>query len=152
MKQLAVKPDVLFRFQKILLLSFGILFLGAVYILFEEVAAKLNWNKSAYVLLLIVLASFAVAFAWARIEYSKVLLLKDSLKTGEEVKATALQHKLDLLSFKEKTVLSLILAGNSNKEICAQLFIEHSTLKSHINHIYKKLDVKSRKELVLVVK
>ena len=152
MKQILIKPDVLVRFQKALLLSFVLLFLGASYILFGEVADKLNWNESAYVLLSIVLASFAVAIAWAGIEYSKVLFLLESIKTQENEKASSLQQKLDQLSFKEKTILTLILAGKSNKEICTQLFIEHSTLKSHINHIYKKLDVKSRKELVLRVK
>lgn len=152
MKQILITPEVLVRFQRVLLLSFTVLFFGAAYILFVEVADKLYWNASVYVLLIIVLAAFAVAFVWARIEYSKVLFIMESLKTEKYEKAGSLQQKLDQLSFKEKAVLTLILSGKSNKEICSQLFIEHSTLKSHINHIYKKLDVKSRKELVLVMK
>ena len=119
MKQILIKPDVLVRFQKALLLSFVLLFLGAAYILFGEVADKLNWNESAYVLLSIELASFAIAFAWAGIEYSKVLFLLESIKTQENEKASSLQQKLDQLSFREKTILTLILAGKSNKEICS---------------------------------
>lgn len=152
MRQILITPEVLVRFQRVLLLSFTVLFLGAAYILFVEIADKLYWNATVYVLLIIVLASFAVAFVWARIEYSKVMFLMESLKTEENEMACSLQHKLDQLSFKEKDVLTLILSGKSNKEISSQLFIEHSTLKSHINHIYKKLDVKSRKELFLVLK
>jgi DNA-binding CsgD family transcriptional regulator len=51
------------------------------------------------------------------------------------------------LTKKEKEILDLILADKSNKEIAATLFIELSTVKTHINKIYSKLEVKSRKEL-----
>lgn len=152
MRSLLANPDALFRFQKFLIPSFSLLFLGAVYILFGEVADKLEWNETVYVLVLIMAASFGVSFAWARIEYAKVRLLMDKLQAVEKNKETSLQQRLNQLSFKEKEVLKHILAGRSNKEICATLYIEHSTLKSHINHIYKKLEVNSRKEIVLVLK
>lgn len=152
MRTLLANPEALFRFQKILLPSYALLFMGAAYILFGEVADKLEWNETVYVLMLLVMASFGISFAWARIEYSKVRFLMDKLQARETEKETSLQHRLSQLSFKEKDVLNHILAGKSNKEICATLFIEHSTLKSHINHIYKKLEVSSRKEIVLVLK
>lgn len=152
MKTFLTTPEALFRFQKTLLPTFSLLFLGAVYILFEEVAHKLNWNETVYILAFIIVASFVVSFAWARIELIKVLLLIEGLQSEEKINETALQHKLNQLSFKERDVLNQILAGKSNKEICAHLFIEHSTLKSHINHIYKKLEVSSRKEIVIVLK
>ncbi|MCR9015224.1 response regulator transcription factor [Aquiflexum gelatinilyticum] len=152
MRTLLANPDALFRFQKILLPSYALLFIGAAYILFGEVADKLEWNETVYVLVLIMAASFGISFAWARIEYSKVRVLMDKLQTAEKNKETSLQHRLNQLSFKEKEVLNHILAGKSNKEICATLFIEHSTLKSHINHIYKKLGFNSRKEIVLALK
>jgi DNA-binding CsgD family transcriptional regulator len=152
MRTLLANPEALFRFQKILLPSYALLFMGAAYILFGEVADKLEWNETFYVLMLLVMASFGISFAWARIEYSKVRVLKDKLQAKETEKETSLQHRLKQLSFKEKEVLHHILAGKSNKEICSTLFIEHSTLKSHINHIYKKLEVNSRKEIVLVLK
>lgn len=55
---------------------------------------------------------------------------------------------LDKLTAKEQEILDLILAGKSNKEIAASLFIEVSTVKTHINKIYGKLHVKSRKEVM----
>ncbi|MCH6200010.1 helix-turn-helix transcriptional regulator [Aquiflexum sp. LQ15W] len=152
MRTLLANPDALFRFQKILLPAFTLLFFGAVYILFGEVADKLEWNETVYILMLLVIASFGISFAWARIEYSKVRVLMDKLLEKEKEKETYLQHRLKQLSVKEKEVLHHILDGKSNKEICTTLFIEHSTLKSHINHIYKKLEVKSRKELVMTFK
>jgi DNA-binding CsgD family transcriptional regulator len=152
MRTSLANPDALFRFQKILIPSFTLLFFGAVYILFGEVADKLEWNESVYVLVLIMAASFGVSFTWARIEYSKIRIMMDKLHAEEKNKEISLQHRLNQLSFKEREVLNHVLAGKSNKEICATLFIEHSTLKSHINHIYKKLEVKTRKEIVSELK
>ena len=152
MRLLSIKPDHLFRFQKTLLPSFGILFISAMYLLLGEVAIKLKWNETVYVLIALIILSFAVPLFWARIEFTKAKLLLENIQNTPNQKEEELQHRLDQLSFKEKEVLNHILSGKSNKEICATLFIEHSTLKSHINHIYKKLEVKSRKEMVLVMK
>lgn len=50
------------------------------------------------------------------------------------------------LAFGGALQFDLIVAGKSNKEIIEKLFIELSTLKTHINKIYKTLEVSSRKE------
>ncbi|MBE7648818.1 hypothetical protein F7653_10415 [Tenacibaculum finnmarkense genomovar ulcerans] len=55
---------------------------------------------------------------------------------------------LEKLTNQEKKVVHLINQTKSNKEIAAQLAISLSTLKTHINNIYKKLDIKSRAELL----
>ena len=52
------------------------------------------------------------------------------------------------LTKKELEILTFIQKGNSNKEIANALFIEVSTVKSHINKIYSKLEVSSRSELL----
>jgi len=48
------------------------------------------------------------------------------------------------LTERELEVLQLIAAGLSNREIAEALFIAISTVKTHINNIYGKLDVSSR--------
>ncbi|HFA48144.1 MAG TPA: LuxR family transcriptional regulator [Bacteroidetes bacterium] len=53
---------------------------------------------------------------------------------------------LDSLSAKELEVFNLIAEGKSNKEIAQALFIETSTVKTHVNKIYQKLGIRSRKE------
>ncbi|GLB47968.1 response regulator transcription factor [Neptunitalea lumnitzerae] len=53
-----------------------------------------------------------------------------------------------VLSKQETLVKNLILAGKTNKEIAATLFISVSTVKTHITNIYSKLQVSSRKELL----
>ena len=58
----------------------------------------------------------------------------------------------DKLTLKEREILGLIKEGKANKEIANQLFIGVSTVKSHINKIYSKLEVRSRKEVVSKIK
>jgi ATP/maltotriose-dependent transcriptional regulator MalT len=43
------------------------------------------------------------------------------------------------LSERELEVLALIAAGASNREIAARLFVSISTVKTHINNLYRKL-------------
>tara|TARA_R110000787_G_scaffold201935_1_gene312732 strand:- start:17637 stop:18233 length:597 start_codon:yes stop_codon:yes gene_type:complete len=51
------------------------------------------------------------------------------------------------LTSQEQKTLSLILTDKSNKEIASELFISVSTVKTHINNLYKKLNVTSREEV-----
>jgi len=51
------------------------------------------------------------------------------------------------LTDRQEQIYHLIISGKSNKEIMSTLFIEQSTLKTHINQIYKKLNVRSRREI-----
>lgn len=48
------------------------------------------------------------------------------------------------LTDRETEVLSLIVGGNSNKEIAAALFISEATVKTHINSLLSKLGVSDR--------
>ena len=56
-------------------------------------------------------------------------------------------EKNDFLTNRQKQVFELILKNKSNKQISEELFIELSTLKTHINKIYKTLNIKSRKDI-----
>jgi len=53
-----------------------------------------------------------------------------------------------VLSQRETTIVQLILDGKSNKEIAAVFNIELSTVKTHVNNIYSKLNVSDRKDLM----
>ena len=52
------------------------------------------------------------------------------------------------LSEREQEVLRLIAAGLSNKKIVDTLFISMSTVKTHLQNIYGKLNVHSRTEAI----
>lgn len=51
------------------------------------------------------------------------------------------------LTKQEKKIVEQIIADKTNKEIATALFISPSTVKTHINNLYRKLDVKSREEV-----
>ncbi|MBV9617276.1 MAG: hypothetical protein JO031_17635, partial [Ktedonobacteraceae bacterium] len=59
------------------------------------------------------------------------------------------QSAPEILSERELEILHLIAAGLSNQEIRQRLVIATSTLKTHINHIYSKLDVRSRTQAIV---
>jgi DNA-binding NarL/FixJ family response regulator len=48
------------------------------------------------------------------------------------------------LSSREIEVLRLVASGCSNTEVAHRLFLSETTVKSHLAHIYSKLDVSSR--------
>jgi len=53
--------------------------------------------------------------------------------------------KLDLrLTKREKDVLTLLVKGNSNKEMADVMFISEKTVKNHLTSIFRKLGVKDR--------
>ena len=53
---------------------------------------------------------------------------------------------LDMLSNREREVLSLIGQGSTNREIAKKLIISEHTVKSHIESILNKLDVHNRQQ------
>ncbi|MCR9229021.1 MAG: helix-turn-helix transcriptional regulator [Flavobacteriaceae bacterium] len=56
---------------------------------------------------------------------------------------------LDKLTPQEQKIVDLILQNKTNKEIANELFVSVSTIKTHINNLYKKLDITSREEMAL---
>jgi LuxR family maltose regulon positive regulatory protein len=48
------------------------------------------------------------------------------------------------LTPREREILSLIAQGESNRQISAHLVISLSTVKTHINNIYRKLNADNR--------
>ena len=57
--------------------------------------------------------------------------------------------QVDLLTPREKDVLALIGSGLSNSEIAADLFLGEGTVKTHIGHIFTKLDLRDRAAAVV---
>lgn len=52
------------------------------------------------------------------------------------------------LSGREIEVLEQVAAGHSNADIATRLFVTEATVKSHLVHIFSKLDVGSRTSAV----
>ncbi|GAA1515971.1 response regulator transcription factor [Kribbella lupini] len=97
-------------------------------------------------------------------------LLKDTPRTelrraveatarGEHVLSPTVAHALtrrsttpehQKLSPRELEVLSLVARGTTNREIAARLFITEATVKTHLLHLYAKLEAKDRAAAVAI--
>lgn len=53
------------------------------------------------------------------------------------------------LSNRESEVAELVTQGLSNKEVANRLFVTEKTVKFHLTNIYKKMNVKSRAQLIV---
>jgi DNA-binding NarL/FixJ family response regulator len=53
------------------------------------------------------------------------------------------------LSPREKEILCILASGCTNREIAKSLFISEKTVKSHLNSVYKKLNVTRRLQAIL---
>jgi len=54
----------------------------------------------------------------------------------------------ELLSARERNIINLIARGQSNKEVARDLGISPETVKSHMKHIFEKLEVEKRTQAV----
>jgi DNA-binding NarL/FixJ family response regulator len=56
---------------------------------------------------------------------------------------------LEALTSREREVLGLIGQGKTNAEIAAELFVGEGTVKTHINHVFTKLQLRDRAAAVV---
>jgi DNA-binding NarL/FixJ family response regulator len=61
----------------------------------------------------------------------------------------AAEAKLDELTRREREVLELIARGLSNREIATELFVEDSTVRTHVKRIQMKLQLRDRVQIVI---
>jgi DNA-binding NarL/FixJ family response regulator len=64
--------------------------------------------------------------------------------------ARPLPRRLDGVTGREREVLTLIAGGLSNTDIAEHLSLSPATVKTHISHLLRKLDVRDRAQLVIV--
>jgi two-component system, NarL family, response regulator LiaR len=97
---------------------------------------------------------FTALGIWLALKLSKpkiktVLVEKEVYITRKEnfVLNTSLVAQLEL-SKRELEILSLLSQGLSNQEIAAKLFVSLSTVKTHMQNLFEKLEVKRRIQAV----
>jgi two-component system, NarL family, response regulator LiaR len=97
---------------------------------------------------------FTALGIWLAIKLSRpkiqtVVVEKEVYVTKNEdfVLNTSLISQLEL-SKRELEILGLLAQGHSNQEIAGQLFVSVSTVKSHLQNLFEKLDVKRRAQAV----
>ncbi|MBS5450280.1 MAG: response regulator transcription factor [Coriobacteriia bacterium] len=75
----------------------------------------------------------------------------DTVRKGRFVRRCEYVADTFLLSRRETDVLFLLAKGRNVSFICEQLYISEGTAKTHVNHVYKKLGVHSRQELIKLI-
>jgi DNA-binding CsgD family transcriptional regulator len=93
-----------------------------------------------------VISSFLVVI-YIQSNKRKITNLSNQIKNQSENNSEEVESLLNELTERQREVYDLIISGKTNKEIMTELFIEQSTLKTHINQIYRKLNIKTRREL-----
>ena len=71
---------------------------------------------------------------------------KNGANTQEEEGEENLLH---YLTNREEEVLSLLLEGATYKDVARELFISETTVKTHVNNIFQKLQVREKTQAVL---
>jgi len=105
------------------------------------------WQRCPFVPILLLMFVFVAVRYWLVLEIEKQRQHILSEYSGKRDISVHKDLKV-LLSHREIEVLQLIQAGLSNQEISDRLFISISPVKTHINNIYKILEVKSRREAI----
>ena len=74
-----------------------------------------------------------------------------ALRLVGPVAASPDRDRASALSAREFEIASAVARGRSNREIAAELFLSPKTVEAHLSTIYRKLDIRSRSQLVALV-
>jgi len=139
--------DLIAKYQNYLL---GLaIFLSLLAVSFTYRDGVFNMTLASYpvLMLLLVAISIVLVVAYIQIDKNRINNLTQQISANSKLKTDTTDDLLSSLTSRQREVYNLIVSGKSNKQIMSDLYIEQSTLKSHINQIYKKLNIKNRKEL-----
>ncbi len=77
-------------------------------------------------------------------------ITKRVIKQFARIRRPAPPKELDDLSAREREVFRLIAHGLSNAEIGQELYISDTTVKTHVTHIFQKLNLRDRVQAVVL--
>ena len=139
--------DKLFRHQKKLEIIAIFLLCLTISFRFANFQTIWLWSNYSYFAVILVILLIVIALVWIQIEKNKTSNLIELIKNEIESNKPNSENQIEELSVRQKQVFDLIINGKSNKEIMNELSIELSTLKTHINKLYKIMGIDSRKQL-----
>ena len=85
------------------------------------------------------------------LEQVRTALAQDAESRRRQSERDTIEKRLSTLSVREQEVLSLIITGNHNKSIAAQLGISHKTVESHRTNIMRKTEAQNTVHLLRMV-
>lgn len=102
--------------------------------------------------LLLVAAGISIRLLVMKPKASKPLADRSEDSSINSIPASNASEASTLLSSREIEVLRLIDKGLTNQQIAVRLSVAESTVKTHINNIYNKLDVQTRAQALAKVR
>ena len=149
---MTVNKNLLLRNKATIVYSISLAFLLFVLKWLELRFIIFNHSYEIYIGFIAVI--FTALGIWLALKLSKpkietVVVEKEVYVNRNEnfVLDTSLVSQLEL-SKRELEILSLLAQGHSNQEIAAKLFVSVSTVKTHNQNLFEKLDVKRRIQAV----
>ena len=116
-------------------------FLSLSYILSVGMLFFLYWMMQDYV--------HIDELSVSEVEGKSMVVVVDSMTIAEKMQIVFSRLAEDkTLTAKEIEVIEKILNGKSRKEIADELHISENTVKTHLKHIYEKLEVANKQELL----
>ncbi|MBP3422707.1 MAG: hypothetical protein J6K86_02970 [Clostridia bacterium] len=86
------------------------------------------------------------------VEEKSTVVIVNSIPTAEKIKILLSRLSDDMtLTVKELEVTEKLLEGKTRKEIADELNISENTVKTHLKHIYEKLNISNKQELLLLL-
>lgn len=128
----------------------------------EEIPTKIT-PMGLITALLILLSNIALLILATKYMFKKSYVVIDG-KNDDNISTPIIKSSADKtdifeklkkeysLTDRETELCSMIFDGKSNAEIAEELFISESTVKTHIYNLYKKTAVKSRMEIIRLVR
>lgn len=119
-------------------------FLSVSYILSVGMLFFLYWIMQDYVYVQDIPAPL--------VEEKSTVVIVDSMTVAEKMKMVFAQLPEDkMLTAKEVEVIEKMLDGKTRKEIADELNISENTVKTHLKHIYEKLEISNKQELLNLI-
>ena len=130
--------------------SFSLFYLSRYVIIFLGILILSKYEMSGLVTYAIIFSSPVVAnimpFIWARFFFLRYAEeMQKQLSKTIDVDSICKEFKI---SNREREVIQLILKGKNNHEIEEALFISYHTVKNHISNIFRKLNVRTKHDLI----
>src|SRR5882672_1315331 len=147
-----VNKNLLLRNKAIIVYSISLAFL--LFLLKWLELRYIIFDHSFEIYIGFIAVIFTALGIWLALKLSKpkietVVVEKEVYITRNEnfILNTSLISQLEL-SKRELEILNLIAQGHSNEEIAAKIFVSVSTVKTHNQNLFEKLDVKRRIQAV----
>jgi len=120
----------------------------------QHIREAIQAGAKGYLLKDMPLKELADAIRWVHRGYTQLaprLLNKiiASVPVLDAVNPPPVQQELTQLTNREQEVLHFVRAGATNREIAQKLHISEGTVKTHVTHLFNRLNVRNRSQLAI---